>query len=103
MDKEPIFVDGVVFQDPHEKAPAFVKFELVINAEKFNEFMKANMQYASAKGWLTIVAKESKKGGIYFQLDTYKPAQSNRVESTSTMTSVQPDGSPAIDMSESPF
>lgn len=73
--KEPVFVDGVIFQDPHEKAPAWVKFELVINPEKFTEFMKNNMEYTTPKGWMKIVAKESKKGGIYFELDTYKPTQ----------------------------
>lgn len=105
MDKpEPVFVDGLIFQDPHEKAPEWVKFNLVINAEKFNDFMVKNMQYASAKGWLKIVAKVSKKtDSIYFELDTYKPLQNKPEQVETTMTSVQPDGSDPIDTSGIPF
>lgn len=99
MDK--IFADGLIWQDPHEKAPDFVKGNLVINAEKFTDFMKNQTEYISAKGWLKIVMKESKNGTIYFELDTYKPAQKETAPHT-TMTSPGVDGE-VIDTSEIPF
>lgn len=102
MDKEKIFADGILWKDPHEKAPEYVKGELIVNAEKFNEFMRNNMQYASAKGWLNIQMKESKNGSIYFELNTWKPAPKTETPQ-STLTSVQPDGSPPIDLSKAPF
>jgi hypothetical protein len=102
MDKKTIFADGIIFQDPHEKAPQFIKFELVINPQKFVEFMRANMEYTTPKGWMKIVAKESKKGGIYFELDTWKPTPKPEAPQTS-MTSTQPDGSDPIDTEAIPF
>lgn len=100
--KEPVFVDGMIFQDPNEKAPEWVKFDLVINAEKFADFLKNNFEHLSAKGWLTITAKESKNTGkIYFEVNTWKPTPKETPQTN--MTSVQPDGSEAIDTSGIPF
>jgi len=98
---EKIFADGLIWQDPHEKAPDFIKGSLVINAERFNDFLKNNMQYASAKGWLKVTMKESKGKTIYFELDTYKPAPKETPQTTTT--SVQPDGSDPIDVNNIPF
>jgi len=100
--KEPVFVDGMVFQDPHEKAPAFVKFELVVNPQKLADFMRDNMDHTTPKGWMKFVAKESRKGGIYFELDTWKPKPKTEAPET-TVTSVQPDGSDPIDTNQIPF
>lgn len=102
--QEPIFADGLMWKDPHEKAPNFIKGALIVNAEKFNDFMKANMQHASEKGWLNIDMKESKNGAIYFQLNTWKKPVQEKVEPEKTnMTSTQPDGEPAINAEEIPF
>lgn len=71
MDK--IFADGLMWQDPKENAPSFVKGNILVNSEKFNAFMVQNMAHATTKGWLNIVMKESKNGVIYFELNTWKP------------------------------
>lgn len=103
MDKqEKIFADGLLWQDPHEKAPEFIKGSLVVNMAIFDQFMKANLQHASAKGWLKIIMKESKTGSIYFELDTWKPTQKQQPTPTSN-TSVQPDGSDALNADDIPF
>lgn len=70
----PIFVDGLIFSDPHTAAPDWVKFNLSVHGKKFLDFLVANKAHISEKGWFKIVAKVSKRNNsIYFELDTYKP------------------------------
>lgn len=70
--EEPIFADGLMFREPHEGAPSFVKGSLSVNVKKFTEWVK---QYENEKGWVTIDMKESKTFVTYFQLNTWKPTK----------------------------
>lgn len=71
--QEPIFVDGLMFQAPREGAPDFVKGSILVKVETFVEWIKQQDEHKSEKGWLNIDMKKSKKGGLYFQLNTWKP------------------------------
>lgn len=68
--EEPVFADGLMWRDPHQNAPDFVKGSLSIHAEKLYAWAK---EHANEKGWVSVDMKQSKKGGIYYQLNTFKP------------------------------
>lgn len=80
MEKETIFVDGMMWKDPSPKAPDWIKGNILINSAKLMEFLHNNQEYLSEKGWLSIDLKESKKtGGMYMTLNTYKPEKKEDV------------------------
>jgi len=70
---ETIFSEGVSWEDPHAKAPSFVKGKVHINIDKFTKWIQANPQYVSERGYLKLDLKESKKKTLYFSVDTWKP------------------------------
>lgn len=71
MEKEtPIFADGLMFKEPREGAPSFVKGSLSVKVDKFIAFLK---EHQNEKGWVTLDMKESKNLTTYFQLNTWKP------------------------------
>ncbi|MDE2098357.1 MAG: hypothetical protein KGL39_13975 [Patescibacteria group bacterium] len=65
---DPIFPQGIRVWPPHANAPDFIKGALVINAPELGLWMS---KQPNAEIRLDI--KESKKGGWYLQLNTYKP------------------------------
>jgi hypothetical protein len=65
-----IFADGLIFKLPRENAPSYVKGSLYINVEKFIEFLHA---HNTNSGGINIDIKESTKGNIYCELNTWKP------------------------------
>ena len=70
--KPKIFVDGMIFDRPNEKAPEWVKGKISINTKNFAEWLK---QY-STKEWLNIDLKLSQNTGkLYLELNTYEPKQ----------------------------
>ena len=69
--EDKIFIDGMIFKAPHEKAPEFIKGTLSVKCEDFLAFMKVH----SNKGWLNIDLKESKNGKYYAELNTWNPDQ----------------------------
>lgn len=79
---EPIFADGIMFARANEKAPEWVKGKVSVNIEKFLAFLKTQRAAGniSSKGWLNLDLKESKGGVLYFQVDTYKSPETQRVE-----------------------
>lgn len=70
--RETVFVNGLIFKKPHEKAPDFVKGHLSIKADELTTFIA---EHKDAKGWLNIDMKKSREGKIYFQLNTFTPAE----------------------------
>ena len=102
--KEVIFVKGMMWKDPSEKAPAWIKGKILVKTTEFVEFIKDNQQYISEKGWLSIDIKESKKtGGLYMSLDTYQVPPKNHEEApVDTITSAGYDGE-QIDLNDIPF
>jgi len=66
-----VFVDGMIFKLPSEKAPDFIKGKLSIKVEEFMAFMLTNEK----KGWLNIEMKIGQSGKPYCELDTWEPNQ----------------------------
>ena len=67
--QEKIFIDGMRFEAPHENAPDFVKGKISIKIDKLIEFLEANR---TPSGWLNVDLKESQKGVLYLELNTYQ-------------------------------
>ena len=66
---EPIFADGMSFKLPHPNSPEFIKGKISIKTDNFIKFLEEHQK----EGWITLDMKKSKKGTIYFQLDTWQP------------------------------
>lgn len=102
MDKvEKIFVDGMMFRNPSSQAPAFIKGDISINIEKLKEFCIKNAGYISEKGWINVTLKESQKGTMYFELNTWKPQK--QVEEKSETTSPSEEFPNGLRPSDIPF
>lgn len=69
MDKqEPKFVNGLIVKRPNPKAPDFVKANLSIKRKELLEFLEKETD-----DWINVDVKESKKGGLYAQVNDWKP------------------------------
>ena len=66
------FADGIRFFRPNDKAPDFVKGNVVIDARAFAAWMKENM---NEEGTVRLDLLVSKKGAFYFKLNTFQPKQ----------------------------
>ena len=86
MSDDIIFVDGLMYKPPHEKAPDFVKGKLSFKLKEFFEFAKQHQH----DGWLNAEMKVSKNGKIYFQLDTWKPTKQGFDPATGTGSDPMP-------------
>ncbi len=69
MDTEKKFADGIRFETPRPKAPHWIKGHIAVNMAKFAPWAEANQD---ERGWLNLDVKESKKGSLYVELDTYR-------------------------------
>ena len=108
MKPETIFFPAT-WQDPNDKAPDFVKGELNIKPKEMIEWLQTvASQHTSAKGWIKVKMLVSRKGSIYFALDTWKPTPKTEEETfekevpENTKTSVGVNGE-IYDTSEIPF
>lgn len=101
MDKEKLFVDGMMFKNPIDSAPKWIKGNILVNVDKFREFCIKNAGYVSEKGWLNIDLKEGRTGAMYLELNTWKP-QKQVVEPT-TKTSPSEDHPEGLDIDKIPF
>ena len=88
-------VNGLIWKDPHQNAPEFIKGKISI---KVNDFMEYISQHQS-NGWLNIELKQSRQGKMYFELDEWKPTQN----STGTLPIVQVNSSEDISIQNIPF
>lgn len=68
----PVFADGLFFNKKRDGAPDYIKGSISIEVENFTTFLKNNVQYVNPKGYITIDLKQSQKGTLYFQVNTYK-------------------------------
>ena len=64
------FIQGLYINEPHEKAPDFVRCTLSIQRDRFRAWL--DDQDASDKGYIRIQVNESREGKLYAKLDTYK-------------------------------
>lgn len=95
---EIIFIDGMSFDKPHEKAPDFVKGKISVNVARFVKFAE---EHKSDKGWLNIDLKKGKSGKLYLSLNTYKKAVPND-PSMGKVPVDSPEELPEVDL-ETPF
>jgi hypothetical protein len=66
---ENIFIDGMNWRNPHEKAPDFIKGCVSIDIKKFVEFARKH----HTNGWINIDLKQSAKtGSLYFALNQFR-------------------------------
>lgn len=72
MDKE--FPSGIRFTDPHEKSPKWVLGKISFKVDEFIQYL----QEKADNGWVNLILKESQKGVKYFELDTWKPGQTEK-------------------------
>lgn len=67
---------GMMFRRPEPNTPPFVKGRVSIQAKQLFEWVKANPDFLSEKGYLNFDLLESRDGNtIYFQVNTYKKAE----------------------------
>ena len=71
MDQEKQWVDGLRIEQPHEKAPEFVKAKGSIKCADMLEFCKMNLDKGSE--WVNFDVKVSQKGTWYSEVNTWKP------------------------------
>lgn len=64
-----IFVDGLKFEKPNERAPEFIKGKLSIHAERLTKFIA---EHVNENGYLNIDLCKSQKGELYLRLNTYR-------------------------------
>ena len=74
---EKIFIGGMRFDLPSEKAPDFVKGKISIKVSDFIEFAEKNQ---TTSGWINIDLKVGKSGRGYAELNTWKPQQQKEKE-----------------------
>lgn len=71
---EKIFVDGLGFHDPSEKAPEYILGKITVCPKRLLAWLEEHKDKVSEKGWLNIDVKRSKNtGDPYLELNTYKP------------------------------
>jgi len=70
------FADGFTFER-REGAPDFVVGRLSIKANLGKIFIDT---YANERGFINLNIKQSKKGGYYIELDTWKPNMNEKKE-----------------------
>lgn len=67
-----VFIGGFSIKDADIEKMPWVKSKLGIKVKDFIEF--AN-QHTDERGWLNILVNESKTGGLYMELDQFKPSK----------------------------
>jgi hypothetical protein len=77
-DKEIEFVDGLIVKPPHERAPDFVKAQISIKVEDLGLWLRA--KHKAGEEWVNLDVKESKKGGWYASVSTFKPKEKPKEE-----------------------
>ena len=70
MQQDKKFVEGIRVQNPHPKAPQFVKMEFGVNVNDHINWLK---EHANDRGWVNYTLKKSSKGKFYLELNTFEP------------------------------
>jgi hypothetical protein len=69
--EEKNFVEGLSFYEPREGAPDFIVGRIYIVVGSLRKWLEANN---TNSGGINIDVKRSKKGNVYCELNTWKPA-----------------------------
>ncbi len=68
-EKRIIFPAGMIWKEPKENAPEFIKGNISIKVAEFVEFLK---EYEN-DGWVNLDLLKSKGGKLYLKLNEWKP------------------------------
>ena len=72
MTEEKDFVQGMLVKRPHENAPDFIKASISIKRDEFKEWFGGVVKDNPDDEWVNIDIKESRKGNLYAERNTYK-------------------------------
>lgn len=76
--KEGKFPKGIIVFSPNEKAPDFVKAEIIIGVEEFKEFLDETSDTVENEKYgeqLKLTLKESKEGKLYLQINDFQKSK----------------------------
>ena len=73
MNEDKDFVDGMIVKRPHENAPDFIKANISIKLDDFKGWIGKFVKDNPGDEWINIDIKESQKGKLYAERNTYKP------------------------------
>lgn len=74
MDK--IFVGGLIYKDPNDTAPKWLKGKLSVKVDEFKKFLDEH----NNNGWINIDLKVSQGGKAYAELNTWRPDKEKQKE-----------------------
>lgn len=97
---EKIFADGLRFTERADPMPQFIKGRLSIKVPDFISFLE---KHQSNAGWVNITIKESTKGNIYCELDTWTPTKKDEVKTEVEEKEPCIDPNTGVDCSSIPF
>ena len=72
MNEEKDFVDGMIVKRPHDNAPDFIKANISIKLDDFKGWIGQFVKNNPGDEWINIDIKESQKGKLYAERNTYK-------------------------------
>lgn len=72
---EKIFANGFMFKLPQGNAPEYVKGKVSIKVDEFISFLN---EHKSDTGWVNIDVKQSAKGNVYGELNTWKGGKTEK-------------------------
>lgn len=105
MSDKKIFTEGMWYFEPNAGAPTYVLGTIVIDIERFKNFMYRNQKSEKMR----ISVKRAKSGNIYTEVDTYDPTnRSPRSKEEENERKIVPEPvfqypEEEIDVSEIPF
>jgi len=92
------FVNGLFIYNPHPKAPEWVKADIVIDCDKFVEWMRANYKTVEINGrqsnQVKLQVKVSKDGKLYVQVNDYQPQNQGQYQYNGTASPTMPSNAP---------
>ena len=84
MAQDNIFPDGIMYKEPKQGAPDFIKGGISIKSDKAIEWIKAQLSE-----WINLDIKVSKAGKPYLSLNDWKPncagGRGNQQQSNASM------------------
>lgn len=72
-----IFAEGIYFNEKNEKQPDFVLANMSIKPPEFIAWLSEQKQ--NEKGYVKLVAKRSKAGKAYVEVDTWEPKKQDNI------------------------
>lgn len=90
------FVNGIIFKEPHQKAPDFVKAKGSIKVSELMAWLDGR-----ETEWVNFDVKVAKSGKWYAAVDTWEPTKDQQYQEG--MEQAKAAAAPADDFSDIPF